>query len=153
MSSGGGNSLFESLVDVGLQVGTAGLVGVKSEEGGLSAGVTGKPVVKGVKDVTGATAAEEANKLARDRFEQERADIVTARGEAKSQTAADQLAASRQAGGARAGRAGTSKTPPPYGTTPGFGVLKQSGFRTRRSRRWWRSTSRRRFPDGEARYP
>ena len=109
MSSGGGNSFFESVLDVGLQLGTGGLAGYKSEEGGLGAGITGQPIVDITKEVTGASAAEEANKQARERFEQEKADRLTARGEAKAKTAAEQLTASRQAGGVRAGT--PSRTP------------------------------------------
>ena len=110
MSSGGGNSFFESLLDVGLQVGTSGIVGYKSDDGGLGAGIIGQPIVDVTKEVTGASAAEEANKQARERFEQEKADTLTARAEVKAQTAADQLAASRGAAGARAGRTSTGTT-------------------------------------------
>lgn len=96
-STGGGNSFFESVLDVGLQLGTFGLVGFKDDEGGLSAGITGEPLVDVLKDVTGATAAEEANQLARQSMEEAKAAELQAREDARSQTAANQIAASRRA--------------------------------------------------------
>lgn len=105
-SSDSGNSFFEDIVNVATNIGTFGLAGFESEKGGLTTGVTGSPILSGVKDITGASAAEEANVDARKRFEEEKAGAEKARADAKSQSAREQVTASRLAGGARSG--GTS---------------------------------------------
>lgn len=63
-----------------------------------------------VKDITGANAAEDANKLARDQFEQGKADILSEKELAREKNAAAQLKASNLAGGLRRGRKSSSPT-------------------------------------------
>lgn len=109
----GGGDFLEDIVDVVAQVSTGGLVGF--EGGGFKGGVTTQAGVSGLKDVTGATAAEEANEQARERFEEEKQKAVSARQEAKAKTARNQLIASRLASGARrgnriSGSGGTNKS-------------------------------------------
>lgn len=104
---GSGNSVFEDIVNVVTQVSTGGLVGFESDKGGLTGGVTTRGVVNVVepviKDITGATALEEANRQARSRFEEEKAAALKQRKEVKSDTARQQLIASRLAAGVRRG--------------------------------------------------
>lgn len=108
--SGKGN-FFENLgsdfLNAGLQGVTGGVIGF--ENGGISNGVTtnlakksGKELVSGTKEVTGAKAAEEANKVARQQFEQAAEDAKNARIEAQAATAKDQVRQSQMAGAARA---------------------------------------------------
>lgn len=106
---GGGNSVFEQIIDVVVQSSTGGLAGFKSDEGGLAKGVTGSPLVDVVKEVTGAAAAEQANVDARKRFEEEKARSKKSRQEAKQQSAREQVTASRLAGAARTGGRGTDR--------------------------------------------
>ena len=58
-------------------------------------------IVKPFKDLTGATAAEEATELARETAEQEQADALTEREDAKALVAAEQLSISQQASSLR----------------------------------------------------
>lgn len=102
-SSGGGNSFIESLVDIGSQYFTYGTVGYKSDEGGISPGIVGQAAIDITKDLTGASAAEEANKLATEQFQEEKTAALQQREDAKAQTAAEQLSISRQASASRAG--------------------------------------------------
>lgn len=103
----GDNNLLESILDITLQAGTLGTVGVK--EGKITPGVTGQMtvdvadalIVDPLKDITGATAAEEATAESRRQFEEAEAAALEEREAAKAQTAAEQLAASRQAGSLR----------------------------------------------------
>jgi len=101
MSNGGGNSFFESILDIGTQALTGGLIGFESDKGGVSTGVTSDVAISGLKEVTGAKAAEEANAQARKQFEDEQKAALQDRENAKAETAANQLAASRQAGAVR----------------------------------------------------
>jgi len=108
MGGGGGGDFFERAIDVVTQVSTGGLAGF--EDGDFGKGVqldevpgTLKSVVK---DITGATAAEEATAQARERFNEEKAAALAQRKEAKALTAKQQLTASRLAAGAR--RAGAT---------------------------------------------
>jgi len=87
----------ETTLDVGLQTSTGGLVGY--EDGGLKAGIVGEKVVGGLKEITGAAAAEEANVLARQRFEEERQRELDIRQQQQEQTAAEQMTKSLAAGG------------------------------------------------------
>lgn len=104
--SSGGNffeDLLNNVANIGLQAGTGGLVGFKN--GGFQSGATTKVVggatVDGLKEVTGANAAEAANEQARAQFEQTKADADAARVAAQNQTANDQLLQSQTAGAAR----------------------------------------------------
>lgn len=117
---GGGNSFLEGLLNVGVQMATYGTVGYKDDRGGFGTGVTqqildGKkqgtelniealPGMGIIKDLTGASAAEDANTLARDQFEKKQAEALQNREDAKAQTAAEQLSISRQASSLRSGR-------------------------------------------------
>lgn len=95
---------------MGLQLSTGGLAGFKSDDGGLGTGLSGDVAVGALKDVTGATAAEEANADARKRFAEEKSAADKARKDAQSQSAADQLAKSRSASSARGGISNPSST-------------------------------------------
>lgn len=109
MSSGGdGNYLnsfkgkgnfFENLAldiaNVGVQTVTAGTVGV--DRNGVKAGET----TKGLKEVTGARAAEKANEFARKQFEEQKSAAEADRLEAQKQQGRDQMVQSQKAGAAR----------------------------------------------------
>jgi len=93
---GGENSIFEDAINVVLQGSTAGIASF--DQGRIKGeGLT----MKGIKEVTGAKAAEDANKLARQQMEEAKAQALQDRENARAQNAADQLAKSRQAGGLR----------------------------------------------------
>jgi hypothetical protein len=105
-----GGNFFENLgndvMNYGVQALTLGTLGY--QDGKVSNGVTtnywrevGRASRKGIKDVTGATAAEEANRLAREQFEQQRADAEAARLESIRQTGRDQMRQSNLAGAVR----------------------------------------------------
>lgn len=90
------------LVGVGnllLQAGTGGTIGLGKD--GIKAGITGQAAIDGVKEVTGAAAAEEANALARDQFEQNQQAALDDRQNAITQNNRRQVAASNAAGSAR----------------------------------------------------
>ena len=59
---------LREVADVYANIHTAGLVGV-NEDGQLGAGITSRGVYQGLKDVTGATAAEEANNIAKQQID------------------------------------------------------------------------------------
>ncbi|MCK5139784.1 MAG: hypothetical protein KAQ85_08085 [Thermodesulfovibrionia bacterium] len=101
-----GNSVFQDIINAVTNVATGGLVGFKADDGGLGAGVVGKVGVGAIKDVTGATAAEDANADARARFEQEKASAEADRAAGQKKNAQEQLQASRSAEGARGGGKG-----------------------------------------------
>lgn len=94
---------IDNTINAATQVSTAGTVGYKGGSFGTNKGVVTSGVKDVVKDITGATAAEEANKLARQQFEQAKADAEKARKDAEIQSARDQVTASRLAGGVRGG--------------------------------------------------
>lgn len=98
------DEIVSPFIDITTQIGTGGLVGFDSEDG-FGAGAT----VDVLKDVTGATAAEEANKDARNRFNQQKADELAARQESKDKQARDQRNKSNIAGVAR-GSFGSGKS-------------------------------------------
>lgn len=98
-----GNSVFEDFLNVTANVVTGGIVGFEADEGGFKAGVTLEPGIELAKELTGANAAAEANKLARDQFEQAKADTLADKAQAEADSAADQLKASNLAGGVRRG--------------------------------------------------
>jgi len=113
VSTGGGNSFFESFIDVAAQAFTGGNLGYKSDEGGLGLGVVSgegvdiaTPILK---DITGVTAAEEANADARKRFEEEKAAADKQRADNIAQSAANELIKSRSAASTRGGVSGSSK--------------------------------------------
>ena len=106
MSSGGGNSFFESAIDVVANAYSLGTVGFESDSGGFGAN---GPTVDVLKDVTGATAAEEANKAASDRFASEKAASDKQRTDNIAQSAANELQKSRSAASGRGGVSGSSR--------------------------------------------
>lgn len=101
-----GGDTAEQIADVTTQLHTLGIVGF--EGGGFKKGVVTEAGISGLKEVTGAKAAEEANQMAREQLEKEKATAQQEREEARAQTAAEQLVASRQAGGVRRGTVGGS---------------------------------------------
>lgn len=114
-SSGDENNFFNpdkilgNVIDSYTQFLTGGLVGTKN--GGIKAGVTGNVAIDGVKEVTGAKAAEEANMMARKQFEQQKVDAAAARVEQQQQNARDQIVQSRLAGPKRSVVPGARVTP------------------------------------------
>lgn len=113
MSSGdGGGNFFENTagdflsgnviqdsINWGLQSATGGLIGFK--DGKVGPGFTGKAVVGGIKEITGAKAAEDANELARKQIEQTQADAMKARADARYQAGLQDVQRSNLAGRAR----------------------------------------------------
>lgn len=99
MSQGTGIGLIDETLNVGANVISGGLIGFNKE--GFKPGVTGKVVVEGTKEITGANAAEEANQIARDQYE----DEVKRRDKQRAdQVATDerrQISLSKSAGSAR----------------------------------------------------
>lgn len=108
--SGEGNffeNAFADIVNLGVQGATLGYLGY--EDGKISNGAStnvakkaGKEVVSGLKEVTGAKAAEEANTFAREQFDASKAQAEKDRKDALAQTARDQVNQSQMAGAARA---------------------------------------------------
>ena len=101
-----GNSLGEDLLNVVTQVGTGGLVGY--EDGKLTSGVTTNVVTDGLKEITGAKAAEEANQIARQQIDDAKAARQKEIDEAKARTAREQMQASRSAASNRKAGGGRS---------------------------------------------
>ena len=103
MSTGGGNSFLESALDIGINVATGGGFGYKDDKGGVTWGEILGPTMEGIKEVTGAKAAEEANEDARKRFTEEKANAEQKRKDNQALSARDELQKSRSAGNARGG--------------------------------------------------
>lgn len=116
--SGGGNffeNAFADIVNIGVQTATLGTVGY--EDGKLSNGYvtniakkSGQGTVSGLKEVTGAKAAEAANALATKQYEEAKAQAEEERANTIAQTARDQINQSQKAAGARA--SSTSRATP-----------------------------------------
>jgi len=103
-----GNIVGE-VANAGVQATTGGFVGFDAQNGTLKEGVT----TNAIKDVTGATAAEEANKMAAKQFDDAKKTALKAQQEAKARTARDQMSASRLAASSRksgAGRTSSNKS-------------------------------------------
>jgi len=117
MSSGENSNPFEDILNIATQYVTVGLVGYDKK--GFKAGVT----TEGVKEVTGANAAEEANDMARQQAEEAKAAGLQDRANAQLQNQQNQIAASNAATAARkttgAPRSST-KTSTPIGDTTDF---------------------------------
>lgn len=109
MSTGGGNNFLESALDVTLQVGTGGGFGYRADKGGITFGEVLGPTIEGLKEVTGAKAAEEANEDARKRFEEEKVAAEQQRADQIAQSAANELIKSRSAASTRGGVSGSSR--------------------------------------------
>ena len=103
MSQGSGTNIFEDALNVVTQVATVGLVGY--DQKGFKGGVT----VDATKEVTGATAAEEANKLARQQYEEQKAALEEQRQNKILQDKNNQIAASN-ASTSNKGSSSTSAT-------------------------------------------
>ena len=109
MLSGKGNffeNVIHDVVNASIQGVTAGVLGY--EDGKISNGYStniakssGKAIVSGVKEVTGAKAAEQANDLARQQVAEAKAEAMKAREEAQARTARDQMTQSQVAATAR----------------------------------------------------
>ena len=69
MSQGSGTNIFEDFINFGTQIATIGTLGF--DQNGFKGGVT----VDATKEITGAAAAEEANKLARQQYEEQKAAL------------------------------------------------------------------------------
>lgn len=65
---------LREVADVAANVFTAGVVGV-NKDGQVDAGLTSRGVYQGLKDVTGATAAEEANNIAKQQIDAQKAAL------------------------------------------------------------------------------
>lgn len=113
MSEGTGFSGLDDTLNILTNISTGGLAGFG--EGGFKAGVTGKPLVEGTKDVTGASAAEEANEQARDQFEQSKVQAEEDRLKSQQQDTQTQIAASRGAGRVRSSVSDSASTGPAVG--------------------------------------
>lgn len=97
--SGSNSNPLEDVLNVATQWSTLGLVGYDKK--GFKAGVTGEPIVEGTKEITGAAAAEEANAMAREQFEQQTAAANQDRENAKIANQRANLTASQTASAAR----------------------------------------------------
>lgn len=94
-----------SIVNLGVNISSFGTVGYNSSDGLTTDDgfwkKAGDATYKGLKDVSGATAAEEANKQARLQFEEAKLQGLKDRQEAIASKNRDDLIASRLAGGSR----------------------------------------------------
>lgn len=115
MSGGTGSGFLDETIGVLTNISTGGLVGFGEE--GFKGGVTGKPIIEGTKEVTGANAAEEANEVAREQFEASKVAAEQDRLKSQKQSEVTQIAASRGAGRARSNVSGNAST----GSTIGGG--------------------------------
>lgn len=88
-----------SLLNIGLQYGTYGTVGYG--DGGFKKGIVTDLAVKGTKEITGAAAAEEANAMAKQQYEENKIKALEDRTNAQTAAKNTQIAASNAAGGAR----------------------------------------------------
>lgn len=105
-TSGGGNSLAQSILDLGIQGTTGGLATYRKDEGGVKVNPKGSLTLgtMGIdlyKDLTGVTTKEKAIEDAKKAAEEANAQALQERENIKAQNAADQLAASRQASSVR----------------------------------------------------
>ena len=104
---GGSNNFFEELGNFTLNTATQALTGGFASFENGQFGMNGL-TTQGLKQITGAAAAEEANKQARQQMEQTRADAAAARVEQQNQNQRNQLAQSNAAGASRARSRSTS---------------------------------------------
>ena len=129
--SGGGNffeNLFSDVVNHTVQSATMGVYGY--ENGKIGNGVTtnalreaGRATRDGLKDITGATAAEEANAQARAQYEQARKDAEAARIEQQNRIAQDQMTKSQLAQSSRSVNARNRNS---AGSSSGYGSFSIS---------------------------
>ena len=101
MSEGTGSGALDTFVeDVFNLTGGVGLFDFEKGKG-FKAGKAGEAIVQGTKEVTGAAAAEDANALAREQFEQDKARLTKERADAQATNQRRQITASKGAAGAR----------------------------------------------------
>lgn len=115
--SGGENGFMDDLVNVGANFLTLGTVGYDAEKQsfrstkGINSKLVFKPmkdsITKGVKDFTGATAAEEANAAADARFQEEKAKAEQSRLDGIAGNERNAISASRLAGANRSSSGGS----------------------------------------------
>lgn len=94
-------------------VATMGTVGYQDGRFATSEGIvtkTGVEGLRGVKQITGAQAAEDANNLARQQFDQQKIDAERARLEAQDQDMKNQIQQSRSAAGRGGGASGAGRS-------------------------------------------
>lgn len=111
-SSNSDNSFIEKGIDAVSNFFTLGTVGYQSGKGlSTDEGMwkkAGEAGLKGLKDVTGATAMEQANKDAQAQIANAKAEAEAQRKQALDDTARDSMAKSRLAGSARATNVNTN---------------------------------------------
>lgn len=139
MCGGSSNPLEDALSTVGKAVSdtteavgkgihdvtNSGLVSYDTTTGKFGAGALGEVVQTGIKDVTGASAAENANKIAKQQFEESKNNALKAQQEARARTARDQMSASRSAASSRK-KSGTGRTSTSRSSTGGVGTQSVS---------------------------
>lgn len=106
MSSGTGVGILDHIGNIGAQLVTGGLVGFGKD--GVKAGVTGQAAIDGTKEITGAKAAEDANAMAREQFDQSTKAALQDRTNAQEANKRNQIAASE--GATKARGVGTPKS-------------------------------------------
>jgi len=112
------NNPIDGTINLVANASTGGLLGY--EKGGFKAGVTGQPIMEGTKEITGAKAAEEANKMAREQFDKSVVDANTDRQNAIKQKQNNQINASLNAGQARSTANKKTNTTKPLGDVTDF---------------------------------
>jgi hypothetical protein len=116
---------LEAALNIATNIGTAGTVGYGEDGFGVKSGFATGSALDITKEITGANALEEANRLAREQVTEEKARETQRREDVRSQTARDQLQASRSAASVR-GRLPGSRTNTQSGkATASFSILGQ----------------------------
>jgi len=102
-------NVFADFANYSAQLATGGTVGWEKGQG-IEAGAVSKAIISGTKEITGANAAEAANNMARQQFEQTKADAEKARMDAQQNVANSELQKSQLAGAARNASASSRST-------------------------------------------
>lgn len=113
LSTGGVGSYSNKGFDLNLKNGLLGGVGTSVVSGT-------KAVGEGIKEVTGANAAEEANNIARQQFQDQAAQANAARADAKAANFRNEVAASQGAGAARKSTIANKRSSSIVGDTSDF---------------------------------
>lgn len=96
-------NFFENMLDGGLnatlQIASGGLVGM--QDGKIGGGITGSEVIKGYKEVSGVKAAEDANTMAREQYEEQKRAAELQRKNEQIALGREQMRQSNMAGAAR----------------------------------------------------
>lgn len=95
------DDFLETVLDVATNVGTFGTIGY--DDGKFGKGLNSEFIVDTLKDITGASAVEEANAQAEKRVNDEKQRDLERRKEAKNQSGRNQIRLSRLAGRGRGG--------------------------------------------------